>query len=105
MMPDARLMTFSDLRKCERESTLYLETKQTLRPAFFYGIIDRIRLGIDGDGRYAAHLLTPAKIVKHWEMRLYNKTWRLWDTKPTRAQRMDEKWDAWEVKVNGDEME
>lgn len=91
-MPEARLLTFSDLKKYEKESTLFLETKQTLRPAFFYGIIENT-LG-KGDERYAAHLLTPAKIVKYWQMRLYNKTWRLWDSKPTREQRMEEKWDG-----------
>lgn len=92
MYDEARLLTFEELRRIKGESILFLETKQTLRPAYYYGIIENT--WAKGDERYAVHLLTPSKMVKHWQMRLYNITWRLWDSRPTREQRMEERWDA-----------
>ena len=93
-MPDAKLLHLVDLLNTPPETTLFLETKQTLRPAFLMGVIDRERYGIDDEYRYAIHLITSAKIAKHWEWRLNNKTWRVWSAKPTREQRMEEKWNA-----------
>ena len=88
------ILSFREIMNCRPETTLYLETKQTLRPAFFIGVIDRERYGIDTEHRYAVHMMTAAKLAKHWEMRLYNKTWRLWAERPTREERTGAKWDA-----------
>lgn len=90
----ANLLTFGELNQMEPESTVYLETKQTLRPAIFFDVIDRLPWLIDGEHRFAIHLMTPAKLTKHWEWRLYNKTWRLWDLMPSRAERTEVRWDA-----------
>ena len=87
----ARLIQLEELMNTLPETTLFIETKQTLRPAFFMGVIDRICLSGD---RYSVRLITPAKIAKEWKWRLNNKTWRVWSAKPTREQRMEEKWDA-----------
>ena len=86
------IMSFRDIQNCPPETTVYIETKQTLRPAFFLGVIDREKYGIENEYRYAVHMMTAAKLAKHWEMRLYNKTWRLWRERPTRDQRADERW-------------
>ena len=95
-MPDARLLHLTDLMNTPTQTAVYIETKQTLRPAFCMGVIDREAIGMDhGEAeRYAIHLITPAKIAKHWEWRLNNKTWRVWTAKPTREQMMEEKWDG-----------
>ena len=94
-MPEARLLRLTDLMNIQPETTVFIETKQTLRPAFFMGVLDRFRdFGITGDSRYAIHLLTAAKIAKYWEWRLNNKTWRVWSAKPTREQRLEARWDA-----------
>ena len=83
-----------DLLNTRPETTVFIETKQTLRPAFFMGMLDRVALGEDSPQRYAAHMITAAKIAKHWEWRLNNKTWRVWSAKPTREQRAGEMWDG-----------
>lgn len=88
-MSEARLLRLVDLLNIQPETTLFIETKQTLRPAFFMGIIDRVCLP---DDRYSIRLITPAKIAKEWKWRLNNITWRVWTAKPTREQRMEEKW-------------
>lgn len=93
-MPDAKLLHLVDLLNTPPETSVFIETKQTLRPAFFMGMLDRVALGEDSPFRYAVNLITPAKIAKHWEWRLNNKTWRVWSAKPTREQRMEEKWNA-----------
>ena len=93
-MESAKILRLVDLMNTPPETSVFIETKQTLRPAFFMGIIDRAAFGIDDPFRYAAHLITPAKIAKHWEWRLNNKTWRVWSARPTREQRMEVKWDA-----------
>ena len=93
-MPDAKLLHLVDLLNTPPQTAVFIETKQTLRPAFFMGMLDRVALGEDNCCRYAAKLITPAKIAKHWEWRLNNKTWRVWSAKPTREQRMEEKWDG-----------
>ena len=92
-MQEAILLKPEQLHKCKPETTLFLETKQSLRPAFFFGIIDRKQYLITDENRYAVNLMTPAKIAKHWEMRLYNKTWRLWYGQPSRDQRAEAVWD------------
>lgn len=91
-MTEARLLSLRDLMKMQTETTVFIETKQTLRPAFFMGMIDRGSYGIFDNYRYAVNLITPAKIVKHWEWRNNNKTWRVWSAKPTRDQMADERW-------------
>ena len=96
-MEKARILRLVDLLNTPPETQVFTETKQTLRPAFFMGMIDRNALygfNYNGPERYAAHLITPAKIAKHWEWRLNNKTWRVWSAKPTREQRMEVGWDA-----------
>ena len=93
-MPNAKLLHLVDLLNTPPQTAVFIETKQTLRPAFFMGVIDRAAFGIDDPFRYAINLITPAKIAKHWEWRLNNKTWRVWSAKPTREQRMEVKWDA-----------
>ena len=90
----AKLLRLVDLLNTPPQTAVFIETKQTLRPAFFMGMLDRVALGEDCEFRYAAKLITPAKIAKHWEWRLNNKTWRVWSAKPTREQRMEEKWDG-----------
>ena len=87
------IMTFQQIQNCPPETTLFLETKQTLRPAFFFGVIDREMYGIENEYRFAVHMMTSAKLAKHWEMRLYNRTWRLWMVKPTREERLAAKWE------------
>ena len=87
------IMSFEDIKRCPPESTVWVETKQTLRPAFFHGLIDRGRC-FDSDRRYAVHMMTAAKLAKFWEMRLYNRTWRLWRVRPTRDERLEAKWMA-----------
>ena len=84
-MPDARLLYLTDLLNTPPETAMFIETKTTLRPAFFMGI-DNADCSIS--------LITPAKIAKHWQWRLNNRTWRVWSARPTREQRMGEKWDA-----------
>lgn len=86
------IMTFQQIQNCPPETTLFLETKQTIRPAFFFGVIDRAALG-NAEDRYAVHMMTAAKLAKRWEMRLYNRTWRLWRVKPTREERLGVKWE------------
>lgn len=93
-MSDARLLRLVDLMNTCPETAVFLETKTTLRPAFFMGVIDRVLYLGSHEYRYAIHLITPAKIAKHWEWRLNNRTWRVWSAKPTREQRMEEKWDG-----------
>ena len=94
MPREAKLMRLVDLLNTPPETAMFIETKQTLRPAFFMGVIDRAALGDDSDFRYAINLITPAKIAKHWEWRLNNKTWRVWLGQPTREQRMEVRWDG-----------
>ena len=93
MQNEARILNLIDLFNTPPEATLFLETKQTLRPAFFMGVIDRERYGIKNEYRYAVHMMTASKLVKYWEMRLYNKTWRLWRERPSREQRVEVKWE------------
>ena len=94
MQSEAKLLKLIDLFNTPPETTLFLETKQTLRPAFFLGVIDRERYGIENEYRYAVHMMTASKLAKHWEWRLNNKTWRVWSARPSREQRTEEKWDA-----------
>ena len=95
-MPDARLIRLVDLMNIPPETSLFIETKQTLRPAFFMGLVRREDwcTAKDESNRYAINLITPAKIAKYWEWRLNNKTWRVWSAKPTREQMQEEKWDG-----------
>ena len=81
----AKLMGWADLLNTPTETPMFIETKTTLRPAFFMGI---------DNADCAVSLITPAKIAKRWQWRLYNRTWRVWSAKPTREQRMEEKWDG-----------
>ena len=90
-----KVLTLDDLKLIRPESTLFLETKQTLRPAFFMGVIDRSEHC--KESRFAIHLMTASKIAKYWEWRLYNKTWRLWIGKPTRHEQLEVKWDEMSV--------
>ena len=84
-MPDARLLRLYDLMNTPPETPMFIETKTTLRPAFFMGV---------DNADNAVSLITPAKIAKHWQWRLNNRTWRVWSARPTREQRTEEKWDA-----------
>ena len=95
-MPDARLLRLVDLMHIPPETAVFIETKQTLRPAFFNGVIDRARhdMTVSDESRYAVDMMTAAKIAKHWEWRLNNRTWRVWSAKPTREQRTEVSWDA-----------
>ena len=81
----AKLMGLIDLLNTPPETAVFIETKMTLRPAFFMGV---------DNADNAVSLITPAKIAKHWEWRLNNRTWRVWSAKPTREQRMEVKWDG-----------
>jgi hypothetical protein len=45
------------------------------------------------ESRYAVDMMTAAKLAKHWEWRLNNRTWRVWSAKPTREQRTAVRWD------------
>lgn len=85
----ARILTLDDLKHMEMETPVYIETKQSIRPAFFIGLIDRCLYMGNGDYRYAVHLMTMQKLTKRWQYRLYNKTWRLWSEKPTREQMLE----------------
>ena len=87
------IMSFEDIKSCPPESTVYVETKQTLRPAFFHGLITRPDWCCKPESKYAVHMMTAAKLAKFWEMRLYNKTWRLWKDRPTREERLEVKWE------------
>jgi len=90
-MSDARLLRLVDLMHIPPETAVFIETKQTLRPAFFHGVIDR---GMPmKESRYAVDMMTAAKLAKHWEWRLNNRTWRVWSAKPTREQRTAVRWD------------
>ena len=90
---DVRILTLDDLKKMETETPVYIETKQSVRPAFFIGLIDRALYVGDSEFRYAVHLMTMQKLTKRWQFRLYNKTWRLWSGKPTREQIVEVKWE------------
>ena len=92
----ANVLSFRDLQLIRKESPVYLETKQTLRPAIYMGIEERpvpCRMK-DGSDRFTIHLITPAKFAKNWEWRLYNKTWRLWNGKPERYEQRVVRWDG-----------
>lgn len=89
----ANVLTIDDIKAMETETPVFIETKQMIRPAFFIGLIDRVLYLGDSEFRYAVHLMTPAKLTKSWQYRLYNKTWRLWNTKPSREEQVTVRWE------------
>ena len=89
----ANVLALDDIKAMETETPVFIETKQMIRPAFFIGLIDLALYVGDTEYRYVVHLMTPAKLTKRWKYRLYNKTWRLWNTKPSREEQVTARWE------------
>lgn len=90
----AKVISIDELRKYVFETPIYIETKQSLRPAFFMRFVRKPDFLCKNEKeRWMVNLMTPQKLTKNWECRLYNKTWRVWTSKPTREQQVEVMWE------------